>query len=172
LFESRPSYDQFKRDTIAIAMKGMRFDPRLRSFIAMTHNRPRLYMGESEVRALVREGVHIGSHSVDHFVLSRCEPDFMDGQVAENVDYLESLTNRTIDHFALPFGKKEHYSQRVLKCLFEKGHERVYTTNPIPFRRQDCGETHAVLPRIGLTNESAKDIAFYINRTFVRKYDL
>lgn len=131
-------------------------------------NNDKVYMDQDDVLYLNSKGILIGSHSKQHLVLSRCSTNLLENEISSNKDFLENLTHNSIQHFAIPFGKKEHYNKSVQDICSKIGHQYIYTTNPMYI---DEKSTTAV-PRIGLTNPSPQELMFLINRTFLKKYDL
>ena len=132
----------------------------------------KVFLDEDDVRYLSGRGVLIGSHSYNHKVLSACSDEELDEEILQNKFYLESLTKQKVDHFALPFGKREHYSSRVLEFCAAAGHDFVYTSNPTYFDPGRLGGKPRLIPRIGLTNQSAEELLFLINRPLIRLIDI
>jgi peptidoglycan/xylan/chitin deacetylase (PgdA/CDA1 family) len=85
--------------------------------INRTYDR-KVFLDESDLRALAPNDVVIGSHSSTHKVLAECDEASLREEVLDNKIYLEGLTGRAVKHFALPFGKLEHYNERVLKFCY------------------------------------------------------
>ena len=132
----------------------------------------KVFLGEDDVRYLSERGVLIGSHSSNHKILSACTDKELHEEIFENKSYLESLTKHEVNHIALPFGKREHYNDRVLDFCSRAGHDFVYTSNPTYFEPEKLGVRPSVIPRIGLTSESAAELMFLINRPLIRRIEI
>ncbi|GAA4452878.1 polysaccharide deacetylase family protein [Rurimicrobium arvi] len=127
-----------------------------------------VYLNEADIRSMIASGVAFQSHSSFHAVLSMCKPEVLRGDIAGNEAMLRSLNGIPSDMFALPFGKKEHYTDAVSDALRKENYRFMFTTNPVGF----SGRPGFAVPRIGLLNQSATEIRFLINRTFLKKIDL
>ena len=99
-------------------------------------------------------------------MLSKIDLDSLEKEVEDNHSYINETFNVSSNHFAIPFGKKEHYNDTVLKCV-QKKHKHIYTTNP-----NKLDSSNKLLPRIVLTNESLKDLQFYFNRAILKRTHL
>jgi peptidoglycan/xylan/chitin deacetylase (PgdA/CDA1 family) len=128
----------------------------------------KVYMDEEDIADLASKGVLIGNHTYGHSNLSKCSLSELDHEMALNKRLLEELTGKEIEHLALPFGKREHYNDLVLERCYETGHRYVYSTNPSYFSSVNGGP----VPRIGLTNQSLKELIFLLNRPFIKRVDI
>lgn len=131
------------------------------------------YLDAADVRALAVSGVEIGSHSTSHRVLVNCTDSELNEEIVQNRGYLEELTGQPVRHFALPYGKKQHYDARVLARCFTAGHTHVHSTNPTIFDANSVGSfAFSPVPRISLRSESPAEIRFLFNRALVRRIDI
>ena len=129
----------------------------------------KVFLDEADIKHLATQGIPVGSHSSSHRVLAECDEATLREEVLDNKLYIESLTGTNVSHFALPFGKREHYNTHVLNFCHSVGHDYVYTTNPSYF---DLAIGQRLIPRVGLLNESREELFFLINRPLVRKVDI
>jgi len=135
--------------------------------------RPGFYLDAAGVMALAKAGVQIGNHGTSHRPLAGCTDQQLNEEIVQNRGYLEELVGQPVRHFALPYGKKEHYDPRALSRCFSAGHTHVHSTNPAIFDAGDLGGfSRQPVPRIGLRDEGASEIRFLINRALVRPVDL
>ena len=132
----------------------------------------KVFLDEADVRALVAKGVAIGNHSSTHKVLSDCDPASLSEEVVASKEYIEGLTGTKVTHFALPFGKREHYNQEVLDFCYSAGHEFVYSTNPSYFDVTDPERNARLIPRVALLDESPEELYFLINRPLLKTIDI
>src|ERR1043166_200230 len=132
----------------------------------------KVFLNEDDVRDMVANGVVIGNHSATHKVLAGCDAQTLSEEVLSSKQYIESLTKTDVQHFALPFGKREHYNQDVLDFCYSSGHEFVYSTNPTYFDLADRKRNQRLIPRVGLLDESPEELYFLINRPLLKKIDI
>jgi peptidoglycan/xylan/chitin deacetylase (PgdA/CDA1 family) len=163
-------FDTFQKEPITtLLQRGMRmensellYDPRF--------GERKLYADRDDVLFLHRNGVLIGSHAVGHFVLSQCTPEQLRGMVRDNRLFLEELLNARIEHFSIPFGKKEHYNEQVLDLIQEE-HKYIYNTNPAAVPPPRSFNPRCI-SQISFENAELSDVIFYLNRTFIRHIDI
>lgn len=129
-----------------------------------------VYLDESEIKELHAQGVIIGSHTVNHPVLANCDEAVQQLEIEENKRYLDHLLGQNTQHFAFPFGKREHFSKKTIELLKNAGHTFFYSSNPTSFKKNNISE--GLIPRIGLLNDDESQIMFYINRQFLKTINL
>lgn len=132
----------------------------------------KIFLDEIDVSFLLDKGVTVGSHSYDHFVLKNCSETVLVKQIKSNNETLTKIVKALPKHFALPFGKKEHYNKQTINQLRIQGHQFIYSTNPNKFGVKDLDTFNFIFPRIGITNESENQLLFFINRAILRKINL
>ncbi len=133
--------------------------------------RTKIFLDRDDVRQLHAEGVTIGDHGYAHAVLSRCEAAVLDAEVSTGRDLIRDITGAAPRHYALAFGKHEHYDARAVEAIRQRGYTHVYNTNPNRVRAHEVGGAE-LIPRIGFTGDSTDQVLFYVNRTLLRKYAL
>jgi peptidoglycan/xylan/chitin deacetylase (PgdA/CDA1 family) len=133
----------------------------------------RFYLNAGEVIAMHRAGVQIGSHGSSHRPLSQCSDAQLGSEIAANKGYLEELLRAPVHHFAIPYGKKEHYDARSLARCYSAGHTHVFGTNPTLFDADTLeANPRQPIPRLGITGQSKDELLFLLNRPLVRRLDL
>jgi len=132
----------------------------------------KVFLDEQDIRFLSDRGVLIGSHTSNHKVLSSCSEDELHKEIDENKQYIEGIVGKPVNHLALPYGKREHYNDRVLKFCSAARHEFVYTTNPSFFELGKIGHEPKLIPRLGLTDQSNEELLFLLNRPLIRRIDI
>jgi peptidoglycan/xylan/chitin deacetylase (PgdA/CDA1 family) len=133
----------------------------------------RFFLNATELIALHRAGVPIGSHGATHRPLADCSDDDLGPEIFGNKGFLEELIGAPVPHFGLPYGKKEHYDERSLARCRAAGHTHVFGTNPTLFESSDLGGfVNRPVPRIDLTGASRDQILFLLNRTLLRRIDI
>ena len=174
LNDSSISYPEFAAAAFETLHERAIFDDRFRQIYLYPakESERKIYLDAEEVKSLHDEGILIGSHSTDHYPLNKCTEMELSAQINGNKDFLEDLLTTKIKHFAIPFGRKEDYGKNVIEKLFAVGHKFVHSTNIIPFKSKETALPGFLFPRLVILNNSLEEIMFYINRTFLRKYDL
>jgi len=71
---------------------------------ALCHPKPRRIMDWPLIRALAADGVEFGSHTVSHQRLTELAPEVMEVELATARTRLETMLERSIPHFAAPYG--------------------------------------------------------------------
>ena len=142
---------------------------RLDENVASGVYRERFYLSPTEIQDLQSRAVIIGSHSASHRVLRGVGNTTLEAEIADNASFLKGLGIET-RHFALPFGKREHYSSSVLKALRRHGYPTVYTTNPRDF--VPAGNDEVLVPRICVAGQSVEELSFSVLRTLFQAIDL
>jgi peptidoglycan/xylan/chitin deacetylase (PgdA/CDA1 family) len=154
-------------NSMAIKDNRLFYGPEVPS-INRTYDR-RVFLDEDDVKELAGKGVAIGSHSSTHKDLAHCDDMTLRSEVLDNKLYIESLTGTKARHFALPFGKREHYNDRVLAFCYSAGHDYLYSTNPSYF---EIERGQRLIPRVAILNESREELLFAINRLLLKKIDI
>ena len=70
----------------------------------------------------------IGAHTVNHFPLSRLSEEQLKFEIQYSKERIESFINKTVNHFAYPFGKQREASIREFEMVKELGFKTGTTT--------------------------------------------
>ncbi|HKP45824.1 MAG TPA: polysaccharide deacetylase family protein [Pyrinomonadaceae bacterium] len=132
----------------------------------------KIFLDQDDIRFLHAEGVTIGSHGASHRMLLDCDDATLRDEIDGNKNYLENLIGSSVLHIALPFGKREHYDQRVLDRCFQAGHRYVYSSNPTYFDTSSDAYKTRLIPRIGVLNDTPAELTFLINRPLVKTINI
>jgi peptidoglycan/xylan/chitin deacetylase (PgdA/CDA1 family) len=79
------------------------------------------------VRELVRQGFEIGSHTVDHPILSRVTPERLDLELTESRRRIEAETGQPCCCIAYPNGGREDISEQVFQAAKRAGYSAGFT---------------------------------------------
>lgn len=66
-----------------------------------------LMMKDAQIQSLVRNGVSIGAHTVNHPILASVSADIARAEIGASKAYLESLLQEPVEVFAYPNGRPE-----------------------------------------------------------------
>jgi peptidoglycan/xylan/chitin deacetylase (PgdA/CDA1 family) len=86
----------------------------------------------AELRALVatHPNVTIGSHTLTHPILARCDAGKVAVEIAGSKDAIETRIGRPIRHFSFPHGDSQSAGSREFRLSRESGYETAVTTQP------------------------------------------
>jgi len=93
---------------------------------------PGLMLSWDEVRAMHRAGVHFGSHSATHPIMSRVDPYQARHEVVESKRKIEEELGVVVDGFAYPNGARTDFRAESKGLLREAGYAYAVTTIPGP----------------------------------------
>jgi peptidoglycan/xylan/chitin deacetylase (PgdA/CDA1 family) len=90
---------------------------------------PRL-MTESQLAELAGDGVaEIGSHTVNHPVLSKLSIEERRHELKESKRRLEEIVGKAVESFAFPYGQLADYDRETIDLLGESGYQRACSTS-------------------------------------------
>lgn len=104
--------------------------------VATAFGRPASWDGETDVhshrlltldqlRSLLRHGWHVGSHSLTHSQLTKCDPEIIAREVQESKQLLEEKLGSKVDWFAYPFGDFNDASRSAVR---QAGYKLAFAT--------------------------------------------
>lgn len=134
------------------------------------HHEAQVFLNAEDVKYLYNKGVTIGSHSSNHQCFANCDESALAVEIGENKVFIEDLLGTKVEHLAIPYGKKEHFNQKAVEYGWSVGHKYIYATNPVYFSAPF--PEYSLIPRIGITNQTAEELCFLINRPLVKKIDI
>jgi peptidoglycan/xylan/chitin deacetylase (PgdA/CDA1 family) len=92
------------------------------------------FLDRGAIRDLVRAGMRIGVHGMDHRPWTRLAPEATEREMSESRRLLEDVVEGSIDEASCPFGA---YDSRVLRELRARRYRRVFTSDRLPAREPD-----------------------------------
>jgi peptidoglycan/xylan/chitin deacetylase (PgdA/CDA1 family) len=101
-------------------------------------DRVEVVMTGEELLSLPPEIIAIGSHTADHPHLTKLSDDEAAAQLTTSRAALETLTGRTVDTLAFPYGD---HGARTLELARAAGYRFVYTVAPQAIRAGDVGKS-------------------------------
>ena len=105
------------------------------------------FLSWDEVRALAKEGIEIGSHTVAHPILSRVSREQGRHELLASRQRLEKETGSPVRGFAFPNGKTGDFTEEDVGALPEAGYE--YGCTALPGVNRPGGDRYRLL-RIGV----------------------
>jgi peptidoglycan/xylan/chitin deacetylase (PgdA/CDA1 family) len=83
-------------------------------------------LSRGEVRELVRAGMSVGSHGLEHRPWRTVSDQDLQAELGEAADIIAATTGQPVREVACPFGS---YDRRVLTAIRRHGFDRVYTVD-------------------------------------------
>jgi len=103
---------------------------------------PTRTMNESELALWRDEGHYVGSHTMDHPFLSRCDTDLLHDELSGSKRFFENLNGKPVECLCYPYGDFDRkVMQEAEKCGYKLGLAIFYD---VPLWTQDL----LALPRI------------------------
>jgi peptidoglycan/xylan/chitin deacetylase (PgdA/CDA1 family) len=106
-----------------------------------------------QIRAMGREGITFGSHTMTHPAVSQLTQSQMDRELGESKRALEQRISSPTAHFAYPFGQPADCGMAALPFLVRNGYRSASTTvegvnepgdNPYQLRRSQVGNERCI----------------------------
>jgi peptidoglycan/xylan/chitin deacetylase (PgdA/CDA1 family) len=83
-------------------------------------------LSRPEVRELVRAGMSVGSHGLEHRPWRSVTDEELESELGEAAEIIAATTGQPVREVACPFGS---YDRRVLTAIRHHGFDRVYTVD-------------------------------------------
>jgi peptidoglycan/xylan/chitin deacetylase (PgdA/CDA1 family) len=107
----------------------------------------RYYMDKSHLIEMLSEGMLIGSHTINHPILSTLDEREQLNEIDVSTSYLESLTSEDISIFAYPYGGKSSFDLVTERILKKSGFSVSFTCEPRNISDHDFNYNQYALPR-------------------------
>ncbi len=101
-----------------------------------------------QVVLMKESGIGLGAHTLDHVILSQCDPDEQKRQIELSKDIIETRARCRVRHFAYPNGRKEDYDFHCKRLLRDCGFDSAVTTE---IGTVDLDSDRYALPRKPMT---------------------
>jgi len=104
-----------------------------------------LYMSEDQCKCLVKDGMHVGAHTYDHFWLNQISDRQQEEQFQKNISFMENLgVDENTLTMAYPYGA---YNGKTLDLMNKYSMKLGFTTEPAG--NVNVNDTHPYeLPRL------------------------
>jgi peptidoglycan/xylan/chitin deacetylase (PgdA/CDA1 family) len=119
------------------------------------HPRPRLPIAAAHVlRAIDRDFVTIGSHSVHHRPLTEVPGATLEEEIRRSKSDLESLIGAPVTLFSYPFGGRSSFTAKAIRVLHDAGFVAAVTTR---WETYSSGRELLTLPRISFGEDDGPE---------------
>ncbi len=105
------------------------------------------YMSPEEIKYLSDMGMIIGSHSVNHNLLSRLSEREQKIEIKNSKEILEEIIKKKCNFFSYPYGGKDSYNSITLKILNELNFDYSFTVQSNSFNEKDLKQIPLELTR-------------------------
>ena len=79
-----------------------------------------------EIEEMSKNGMLFGSHSENHFNLSKMNNDMVFQEISQSKEKIESITKKICKYIAVPFGSKSDYNNEILKIIRNYKYEKCF----------------------------------------------
>ena len=80
------------------------------------------FLDWADIEAIQNQGHEIGSHTMEHINVAESSLDYFHCDLMESKRVLEAKCGE-INHFAYPFGSKNHFNKEAYEAVFSSGYE-------------------------------------------------
>jgi len=105
----------------------------------------------SEVRHLSDNGIEMGSHTVNHPILTRVSLDEAKGELEQSKSTIEAVTNKPVVSFAYPNGQRSDFNEALVNSVVDAGYQVAFTLVPGPTRYSSVKKSPYTIRRIFLS---------------------
>lgn len=89
-----------------------------------------LFMNWSQVEDMAKGGMEIGSHTINHHILSRLSEDEQRHEIADSKTVIESELQRTVNVIAYPVGRHHCFDETTKKIAKQSGYQLGFNNEP------------------------------------------
>lgn len=94
------------------------------------NNNGRKMLNWDEVKEMGKNNISFGAHTVTHPTLNKMELQKAKQEIIESKKEIETRIEKKIEHFAIPNGKKEDFSEELKEYCKKIGMKTVVSTEP------------------------------------------
>ncbi|MBV6416819.1 MAG: hypothetical protein CMLOHMNK_01434 [Steroidobacteraceae bacterium] len=129
---------------------------------------PRLMLNECELHCLVRAGIDVGGHTVNHPILATLTEDEARGEIADGADWLERATGRRPTSFAYPNGRPgRDFHAAHMRIAREAKFKLAVSTEWSCATRES---NPFALPRVSFCDSPASRLAWQVTRSYLASW--
>ncbi len=106
------------------------------------------YMTKSELKHMHNSGMVLGSHTVNHPVMSKLSIEYQEREVVQSFDMLESIIGKsTIKTFCYPYGGFHTFTSQTERLLEKNGCHFSFNVESRDINQEDLANRRQALPR-------------------------
>ena len=107
----------------------------------------RFYLTPAQIREMDSMGMVIGSHGVDHLVMSKLPIDRQRQEIEESCAYLADILGRPVDTFCYPYGADHTFTTDTEGLLEQQGIKYSFCVESRDIENADLSHRPQALPR-------------------------
>lgn len=108
----------------------------------------KFYMAPGEIKTLHEEGMLIGSHSVNHYLMEKLNEREQEKEIKDSFKFIEKASGGTdAKTFCYPFGGVHSYNDVTLRLLKKYGCKFAFAVEPRDISKEDVLSSPLILPR-------------------------
>lgn len=82
----------------------------------------------SQIKEMAKNNnIDFGSHSINHYNLTTLSDKEIEKELKSSKEKIEQELNKPVRGFCYPFGKKEHYNQKIKELVIKAGYQYAVT---------------------------------------------
>jgi len=81
----------------------------------------------SQIKEMAKNNIDFGSHSINHYNLTTLSDKDIEKELKSSKEKIEQELNKPVRGFCYPFGKKEHYNQKIKELVIKAGYQYAVT---------------------------------------------
>jgi peptidoglycan/xylan/chitin deacetylase (PgdA/CDA1 family) len=107
----------------------------------------RFYMRPSQLREMHHDGMEIGSHGVNHLVMSKLDTAAQEYEIVESFKFLQDAVEAKVRTFCYPYGGFHTFTEETERLLTRCGSLCAFNVEPRDIRLGDIVDRPQALPR-------------------------
>jgi len=81
----------------------------------------------SQIKEMAKNGINFGSHTINHYNLTTLSDKDIEEELRVSKEKIEQELKKPVTGFCYPFGKKEHYNQKIKELVIKAGYQYAVT---------------------------------------------
>jgi peptidoglycan/xylan/chitin deacetylase (PgdA/CDA1 family) len=105
------------------------------------------YVSPSQLKEMTESGMQIGSHSVNHLVMSKIDRDQQRREIESSFEYLNRVAGTRVETFCYPYGGFHSFTGETEALLTQAGCRCAFNIEPRDISSEDLRSRVQALPR-------------------------
>ena len=81
----------------------------------------------SQIKEMAKNNIDFGSHTINHYNLTTLSDKDIEEELRVSKEKIEQELKKPVTGFCYPFGKKEHYNQKIKELVIKAGYQYAVT---------------------------------------------
>ena len=109
-----------------------------------------LFLSWDDVRVMVKDGIEMGGHTVNHPILTRVPPEIALNEIVGSKKKIEAEIGRRVLSFAYPNGQQGDYNKRMKAYVKKAGYETAFSLRSGPHDYKELKRSRFEIRRVFL----------------------